>query len=318
MNSIDLLIILVVLLCTWTAYRRGFILSVLVLLSWMVVLAVALLLYKPAGALIMKWLPKAASWSPALAFILIMVLTQIAFDRLTIWLLDRLPQQASQSRLNHWLGVLPGLVNGYIWSTLLAAFLVAYPQNNSFTHHARESAVVKRLAGNVCWLNERLSPVFTDALLQLRGNSLAAVSHERMTTLPFKVATAKPRPDLEAELLRLVNRERTQRGLQPLQADAELTKVARKHSEDMFRRGYFSHYTPEGLDPFDRMKNDGVDFLTGGENIAITQTLSMAHTGLMKSPGHRANILNPAFGRLGIGILDGGLYGLMITQAFRN
>nr|WP_317169283.1 CAP domain-containing protein [Mucilaginibacter humi] len=79
-----------------------------------------------------------------------------------------------------------------------------------------------------------------------------------------------------------------------------------------------SHTTPEGLDPFDRMRNDGVRFLTAGENIAITQTLPMAHTGLMNSPGHRANILNPAFGRLGIGILDAGWYGLMITQAFRN
>lgn len=38
----------------------------------------------------------------------------------------------------------------------------------------------------------------------------------------------------------------------------------------------------------------------------------------MESPGHRANILNPEFGRLGIGILDGGIYGLMITQNFRN
>lgn len=315
---IDLLIIFVVLLCTWTAYRRGFILSVVVLLSWVVVLGLALLLYKPAGAVVLKVFPKTGTWSAALGFILVIILAQVVFDRLSIWLLDRLPQRVSQSRLNHILGILPGLANGYIWATLMSAFLIAYPLGGKFTQEARKSRVAKQLAGNVSWLNERLSPVFTDALLQLRGNSLASVSHEKMVWLPFKVTDARPRPDLEAELLRLVNRERTQRGLQALQADTELTKVARAHSDDMFKRGYFSHYTPEGLDPFDRMKNDDVHFLTGGENIAITQTLTMAHTGLMNSPGHRANILNPAFGRLGIGILDGGIHGLMITQAFRD
>jgi uncharacterized protein YkwD len=38
----------------------------------------------------------------------------------------------------------------------------------------------------------------------------------------------------------------------------------------------------------------------------------------MDSPGHRANILRPAFGRLGVGVLDGGVRGLMVTQNFRN
>jgi uncharacterized protein YkwD len=46
--------------------------------------------------------------------------------------------------------------------------------------------------------------------------------------------------------------------------------------------------------------------------------LELAHINLMNSPGHRANILQPSFGRLGIGILDGGFYGLMISQEFRD
>ncbi|HET6256763.1 MAG TPA: hypothetical protein VFE32_22015 [Puia sp.] len=57
----------------------------------------------------------------------------------------------------------------------------------------------------------------------------------------------------------------------------------------MFERGYFSHYTPEGKEPFDRMR-----------------------------AGHRANILNLAFHRVGIGIVEGGVHGLMISQEFRN
>ena len=59
-------------------------------------------------------------------------------------------------------------------------------------------------------------------------------------------------------------------------------------------------------------------YLSAGENLALAPTLHSAHTGLMHSPGHRANILRPQFGRLGIGILDAGRHGLMVTQEFRN
>ena len=86
----------------------------------------------------------------------------------------------------------------------------------------------------------------------------------------------------------------------------------------MFARGYFAHATPEGRDPFERMREAKVSFLTAGENIALAPTLEIAHTGLMNSPGHRANILRPQFGRVGIGIVDGGIHGLMVTQDFRN
>jgi uncharacterized protein YkwD len=119
-------------------------------------------------------------------------------------------------------------------------------------------------------------------------------------------------------MLVLVNQERTKRGLRPVKADPEMTRVARAHSIDMFARGYFSHYSPEKKDPFDRMRQAGVKFLTAGENLALGRTLKICHEGLMNSPGHKANILNPSFGRLGIGIMDGGIYGLMISQEFRN
>ena len=96
------------------------------------------------------------------------------------------------------------------------------------------------------------------------------------------------------------------------------TEVARRHSVDMFARGYFAHDTPEGRDPFERMREANVRFLTAGENLALAPTVQVAHRGLMNSPGHRANILHSQFGRVGIGIMDGGIRGLMITQDFRN
>ncbi|MBC7798104.1 MAG: colicin V production protein, partial [Pyrinomonadaceae bacterium] len=182
-----------------------------------------------------------------------------------------------------------------------------------------QSQIANRLAVYTEELEARLMPIFDPAVRQTlnRRTTINPDSNETIE-LPFKVENTRPRPDLEAQMLELVNQERATAGLKPLAADPELTVTARKHSVDMFARGYFSHYTPEKKDPFDRMRADGVKFLNAGENLAIAPNLQISHTGLMNSPGHRANILRPQFGRVGIGIQDGGRRGLMVTQNFRN
>jgi uncharacterized protein YkwD len=119
-------------------------------------------------------------------------------------------------------------------------------------------------------------------------------------------------------MLELVNAERKKYGLKVLVADEKMRGVALVHCTDMFTRGYFSHDTPEGVDPFMRMKKYGISFFHAGENLAHSPDLISAHKGLMESPGHRANILNPKFGRVGISILDGGANGLMLVQEFKD
>jgi uncharacterized protein YkwD len=167
-------------------------------------------------------------------------------------------------------------------------------------------------------LEAALHPVFAEAVAEtLNFLTIRPESNERVS-LPYKVADPRPRPDLEVRMLDLVNQERVAAGLKPLAPDPELTEVARRHSADMFARGYFAHDTPEGRDPFERMREAKIRFETAGENLALAPTVQVAHRGLMNSPGHRANILNAQFGRVGIGIMDGGIRGLMISQEFRN
>ena len=125
-------------------------------------------------------------------------------------------------------------------------------------------------------------------------------------------------PENEEVMLSLVNKERAAQGLQPVVADAALREVARDHGRDMFRRGYFSHYNPEQESPFDRMEKAGITYMAAGENLALAPSVQLAHQGLMNSPGHRANILSPDFGKLGVGAIDGGIYGVMFVQEFTN
>ena len=115
--------------------------------------------------------------------------------------------------------------------------------------------------------------------------------------------------EYELEVVRLVNVYRSNAGLKPLSADAELSYIARLKSQDMCDKKYFSHTSPTYGSPFQMMKDNGVKYLTAGENIAMGQrTPSEVVTAWMNSPGHRANILNSSFTRIGIGYVSAGNY----------
>lgn len=120
----------------------------------------------------------------------------------------------------------------------------------------------------------------------------------------------------EQEMLTLINQARSQNNVAPLQADTELANVARLKAQDMIDNNYFSHYSPKYGSPFDMMKSFGISYVQAGENIAGNQNVQAAHNALMNSPGHRANILNPDFTHIGIGIRQGGQYGNMFSQMF--
>lgn len=94
----------------------------------------------------------------------------------------------------------------------------------------------------------------------------------------------------------------------------ELLCAARVHSQDMSQRGYFSHDTPEGVSPFERMSMAGYEFSTAGENIAAGYpTPQDVVQGWLDSPGHCTNIMNGAYTDIGVGFHgEGNLW----TQVF--
>ncbi len=115
--------------------------------------------------------------------------------------------------------------------------------------------------------------------------------------------------EYELEVVRLVNVYRSNAGLKPLLADAELSYIARLKSQDMCDKKYFSHTSPTYGSPFQMMKDFGVSYRSAGENIAMGQrTPSEVVTAWMNSPGHRANILNSSFTRIGVGYVSAGNY----------
>jgi uncharacterized protein YkwD len=148
---------------------------------------------------------------------------------------------------------------------------------------------------------------------------------------------------LEAKIFILVNNERVNHGLKPLKTDSKLTLIARAHSLDMAKRDFTGHVNPDGLDPTGRAKKAGykteiiyADRIRKGvgENIAEHQTgveengvvtynledvskvAPLLVTGWMNSPGHRANILNPDYTKVGTGASVSSDKKVRVTQVF--
>ncbi len=104
----------------------------------------------------------------------------------------------------------------------------------------------------------------------------------------------------------LVNQERTSRGIDPVAEDADAAEAAYGHAVDMDVRVFFDHVNPSGEDPGDRLSRAGMFWTTWGENIARGQaTPEDVMADWMASAGHRDNILDPAFTRLGVGVHQG-------------
>ncbi len=107
---------------------------------------------------------------------------------------------------------------------------------------------------------------------------------------------------VEQEVVRLVNIERQKAGLAPLKIDTKLSNVARLKSEDMKKKGYFSHTSPTYGSPFDMLKQFNITYKTAGENIAKGQkTAQSVVDAWMNSEGHRRNILSKSFTHIGVG-----------------
>jgi len=193
----------------------------------------------------------------------------------------------------------------------------------------------------------RIRLLIVSTLLQ---SLFTACSSTHQPASPEPVPSKKPKPaisvpDLEKRIHVLINRERAAHGLTPLAWDTDLSGIARGHSKDMARRGYFSHDSPEGRDFSFRYRKQGYtcalqagdNIHAGAENIALMslyrsittingvayydwnsaeQIAASTVQGWMNSPGHRKNILTPYWLNQGIGAFISPDDKVYVTQNF--
>lgn len=153
-------------------------------------------------------------------------------------------------------------------------------------------------------LNKLAVSLFASFAILIGSTNVFAATMPATTTTTSTTVSA-----YENRVLTLVNIERQKAGLPALKMDATLRTVARKKSQDMQAKRYFSHTSPTYGSPFQMMKSFGITYKIAGENIAMGQkTPEAVVKAWMNSPGHRANILKPGYTHIGVGYVANGSY----------
>jgi uncharacterized protein YkwD len=123
--------------------------------------------------------------------------------------------------------------------------------------------------------------------------------------------------DSERQLFEALNRERLSQGLSALKWDDALFKAARQHALRMVNLNQLEHQLPSEPKLEERLAAAGARFSVIGENIAIGPNPNTIHSGWMRSPGHRKNILDARFNSVGIAAVHG-TGGLFAVQDFSH
>lgn len=108
------------------------------------------------------------------------------------------------------------------------------------------------------------------------------------------------------KIVELTNQSRKEAGLKPLNADPKLALAASEKARDMFANQYFEHISPAGVTPWHWFNAVGYNYTYAAENLAKDfATAEGAHSALMKSTGHRENILGANYKDIGIAVVTG-------------
>ncbi len=210
--------------------------------------------------------------------------------------------------LNELLSANPQITNP---SLIFPGQIINIPDTNKSTYTIKPGDTMWSIAAKKgIELNELLSvnPQITIPSLIFPG---------QVINIPTTPTTSNNISELENEVIRLVNIERTNAGKPALSLNSELSRVARIKSEDFVKNNYFSHYSPTYGSPFDMMKNFVITFTAAAEYIASGQRSAKAAVDTwMKSSGHRDNILNPAYNQTGVGVARDNKGNLYWTQMF--
>ena len=226
------------------------------------------------------------------------------------------PVRLKKGIVSKFLAIFPAIGEGFIMVSFLLILALAFPISPKIKADITESRIggllIEKTSGVETKVNEVFGGVIEDAL------TFYTIKPESREVVELTVTKRELSIDelSETEMFKLVNKDRKEMGVAELIWDVRLVPVARAHATDMWERSYFGHISPEGEDIGGRLEKAGVNFFVAGENLALAPTLQTAHTGLMNSQGHRENILSRDFNRMGIGVIDNGVYGKMFVQIF--
>ena len=318
LNPVDAAVLALIVVTTWSGYRTGFVATTYSLASWILAVAAALAFAGPATALVETLTGRPKPVAATIGFVVTIVVAEALFSaagHLAIRPIVALVRRSPLGIADRILGTLPAAVRSLFIVAVAILAIEALPIGSDVKAAVEASRTGRFVNAEIV----AFQPQIESFIGQLGGSPILVTrigedQTERLD-LPDGIELA-PDPVAERQLFDLVNEERTQRGIDALVLDERLVPVARSHSQEMFTLKYFSHESPVSGSPFDRLKAARITYSRAGENLAYAQSVAVAHRALMDSPGHRENILRSEFTRIGIGVINAGAYGRMVTQLF--
>jgi uncharacterized protein YkwD len=199
-------------------------------------------------------------------------------------------------------------LKGHLLYDLSAAQLVvSYPDGSSTRGDAQSGAAISQRVVTRGSGEHRIELLASSA----RGDTVVANFPVYVGVPPPSEITLQAEPggaELDAaqsgrRLLELINDARKRVGIAPIAADEHLAAVALAHSQDMQQHGFVGHTSPTTGNAEDRARRAGIRTPLVLENIGRGYSPDEVHRGLMESPGHRENVLNPQATHVGIGVV---------------
>jgi uncharacterized protein YkwD len=326
-NLVDGLLLALFALALIDGARRGFTTYATELAAFALGLGVAFSLFEPLSSALHLALGVPLGLAGFGVFLILLVLAhgivQASLQGRVAWLARKLRlDPGTSSRLTQRAGAVPALGTAVLLSSLVLSALVVLPQSG-YRPLVLSSTFGSTIASESSFIRPRLQHLLVPANRESQAVFVPEVPPDAGADAFYRLQFPEQldtQLDVGAEnrMLALVNQVRQQNGLRALVMDPILQEAAREHSLDMYQRHYFSHLTPDGKSPFDRMRSHHAHFVTAGENIAFAPDVDQAYQSLQASPDHRANVLNPDFKCLGMGVYRAVGYGEMFTQDFSD
>ncbi len=324
-NWTDIVILIVMWFYVVEGYDLGFTLAAFDFASFVVSFLLALRFYSLAAHLLLVFFPLPLGLSNAIGFFLIALITEVIMSiALRRFVYPRLPIPLTTKGVkiyhvtDHVLGMLPGLASGLVVIAFLLTLILSLPVSPFLKDMVANSLLGSHIVSFTTSFEGKLGNIFDGALQDTMSYLTIEPQSNESIKLHFTVNNGVVDKNAEQTMLTDINQQRKLHGVSSLQGDEHLTKLAETYANNMFEYGYFSHYDQNGLSPFERMNNAGISYTSAGENLALAANVDLAMQGLMNSPGHRANILSTSFHKVGVGVVDGGIYGEMFVQEFTN
>lgn len=303
-------------------WARGFVKEAMDLLGVLVGLAVAFRLSPAAGAVVSGTIGSSPTVSRVIGGLLLFTIVG-GFAAVVAHYLHRVARLPGLALGNRLTGAGLALAWGAFVATLVLSVVSLFRLPPAVAEQLEESSVASTLTDPAGMPQSVFAQVSGDRVIgvllsldDLIGSRHAIVEgDERVEFEAADPDTLAPDTGSVLDLFDDLNEERSEAGFEPLVWSDSLSTIASAHADEMYTDGYFSHQSPSTGMVADRLARSGVVVRRVGENLALAADATEAHEGLVSSPSHLENIVDPGYSSVGVAAIKGPL-GLMVVQVF--